>query len=87
MVIVNAICATAQDALKRRNNMIEYTNSKMCELIDEHIHSAKYRDILKDRFIDGLTFEQIAELRDISPRQAQNIVYRAQDELMRHLSF
>ena len=67
--------------------VIEYTNSQMCKLIDEHIHSAKYRDILKDRFIDGLTFEQIAELRDISPRQVQNIVYRAQDELIKFLPF
>lgn len=66
--------------------MIEYTNSQITAIIDEHIHNAKYRDILKDRFVDGLTFEQIAEKRDISPRQAQNVVYKAQNVLFKHIS-
>lgn len=64
---------------------MEYTNSQISKIIDEHIHKIKYREILKDRFIDGLTFEQIAEKRDISPRQAQNIVYKAQNELFKYI--
>ena len=66
--------------------MIEYTNSEIAALIDEHIHNARYREVRTDRFIEGLTFEKIAEKRDISTRQAQNIVYKAQNDLFRRLS-
>lgn len=38
-----------------------FTNSQISRAIDECIHSQRDRDILKDRFIDGLTFEAIAE--------------------------
>ena len=35
--------------------MIEYSNSQISELIDDYIHNARNRAILKDRLIDGLT--------------------------------
>jgi len=65
--------------------MIEYANSRIVAVIDEYVHNERNRAILKDRFVNGLTFEQIAEKHDISTRQAQNIVYRSQDVLFRHL--
>lgn len=52
----------------------EYTNSDITVVIDEHIHNAKYREILKDRFIDGLTLEAIAEKRDMSTTQVKTII-------------
>ena len=65
--------------------MVEYTNSQIITVIDEYVHKEKYRAILKDRFVNGLTFEQIAEKHDLSVRQAQNIVYKTQETLFRHL--
>lgn len=38
----------------------EYSNSRISEVIDEHIHNARNRLILKLRLIDGLTYSQIA---------------------------
>lgn len=63
----------------------EYTNSQMRELIDEHIHNEKYRRILLLRYIDGLTYERIAEITDMSTQQVKTIVYRAQNKLLKHL--
>lgn len=63
----------------------EYTNSQMAALIDEYIHKAKYRDILRDRFIDGLTFDEIAAKRDISTRNAQKIVYKYGEKVLKWL--
>ena len=65
--------------------MKEYTNSRINELIDEHIHSDRDRQILKSRLVDGLTFEQLAEKYDLSVRQVKRIVYKKQEILFKHL--
>lgn len=65
--------------------MTEYTNSRIRELIDEHIHSERDRQILKRRLVDGVTFEPLAEEFGMSVRQIKNIVYKAQEKLFAHL--
>ena len=67
--------------------MIEYTNSQIADLINEYIHSARDRDLMKDRLIDGLTYERLAERYDISVAQVKRIVYKTQMNLFRHLQF
>lgn len=65
--------------------MKEYSNSQIRELIAEWIHNERDREILCYRLIDGLTFEKIASLEDMSPRQIKNIVYKAQEQLFMRL--
>ena len=55
---------------------MEYRNSEISRVIDDVIHSARDRRVLKLRFIDGLTYEKIAGEMDMSVRQIQNIIYR-----------
>lgn len=62
-----------------------YTNSQISALIDEYIHSARDRSILKRRFIDGICFEPLAEEFDLSPRHVKTIVYKAQEALFKHI--
>ena len=64
---------------------MEYTNSKIRELIGEYIHSQRDRDILCRRLIDGITFEKLAEEFDMSVRQIKNIVHRNEEILFRHI--
>lgn len=64
---------------------MEYTNSRIRELIAEHIHSARDREILEKRLIDGETFERLGETFDMSDRQIRRIVYKLQEQLFRHL--
>lgn len=56
--------------------MMQYTNSKMCEAIDECVHNELHRMVLKRRLIDGWTYERIAEDADRTPRQVRNIMER-----------
>lgn len=56
--------------------MIEYTNSRIAAVIDEHIHSERDRAILKRRLIDGICFEPLAEEFDMSVPQIKRIVYK-----------
>ena len=64
---------------------MEYTNSKIRELISEHIHSARDRQILERRLIDGITYEGLAEEFEMSPRQIRNVVQKSEMILFRHL--
>lgn len=61
----------------------DYSNSDLLLLIIDRIHSVRDRKILVDRFIHGLTYEQIAERNDLSVRHTKNIVYRAQERLFK----
>lgn len=65
--------------------MVEYTNSQIRRLIEEHVHSSRDRDILCSRLIDGLTFDQLSELYDMSDSQIKRIVYKLQEILFRKL--
>ena len=64
---------------------MEYTNSKIREIIGEYIHSQRDREILEKRFVDGLTFEQLAEHFSMSDRQIKRIVDKLQGQIFRHL--
>lgn len=66
-------------------NLSELSNSQISELIDEWIHSERDRKILKRRLIDGICYEPLAEEFDMSVRQMQNIVYKAQKVLFKKL--
>lgn len=64
---------------------MEYTNSQIKSLIDEHIHSRRDRQVLFLRLVEGLTFEKIAEEMDLSVRYTKTIVYKSEEILFRHL--
>lgn len=64
---------------------MEYTNTRIRELIAEYIHSERDRHILERRLVDGLTFERLAEEFDMSVRQVKNIVYKLQEQLFKHI--
>ena len=64
---------------------MEYTNSRIREIIAEYIHSERDRALISRRLIDGITFEKLAEEFDMSDRQIRRIVYKLQEELFKHL--
>ena len=64
---------------------MEYTNSQIRALIDEHIHSERDRAILYRRLVDGVCFEPLAEEFQMSDRQIKTIVYRCEKILFSHL--
>ena len=65
--------------------MRDYSRSELSTAIDEWILNEKHRAILKRRLLDGICFEPLAEEFDMSVRQIQNIVYKSQEILFKHL--
>ena len=68
------------------NTSVEYTNSQIIELINEHIHSERDRAILKRRLVDGICYDKLAEEFERTPRQMQRIVDKLQKELFKYLA-
>lgn len=64
--------------------MMEYNNSDFIEIVKEKIHHERNRQIIIDRFVDGLTFPQLAEKYDLSERQVKRIVKTA-DAILVHI--
>ena len=71
--------------MQRNLDRFNLSNSEACYLIDQWIRNERDRAILKDRLINGLTFERLAEKHDMSVRQTKNIVYKATERLVAHL--
>lgn len=56
--------------------MIDYTNSQITAMIDDLIHNERDRKIMKRRFVDGITFERLAEEFNLSTQRIKAIVYK-----------
>ena len=61
----------------------ELSRSEISFLIDEWIFSERDRAMLKRRLLDGIKFETLAEEFDLSVRQTKNIIYKANDKLLK----
>ena len=63
----------------------DYGNSEICALIDEHIHNARDRALMKRRLCDGILFEPLAEEFDLSVQQVKAIFYKRMDKLAKYI--
>lgn len=60
---------------------ITLTNSEIADRISENIHSERNRQIMRMKLIDGLTYEKIAEIVQMSPRYIRSLVKTLTDRL------
>lgn len=67
------------------SNVPDYTNTQITNLINEYIHSEKYRGILLRRLVDGAKFEDLACEFDMSVRQCKRIVYNCMEIITKHI--
>lgn len=83
---MRALRAVAQD-VSRIDNIPDIGRTAVIALIDEWVigrNAERNREITKMRLIQGIKFEQIAELFDLSARQVKNIVYRCEKKIFSH---
>lgn len=62
--------------------MMEYKNSDIAAIIDEHVHNQNHRAILKRRYIDGVCYEPLSEEFGLSVRQTKNIIYKYENIIL-----
>lgn len=59
-----------------------YRRSDMCQAIEEFVINPRYRLILKYRFCEGMTYENIAELTNYSTQHVKFICKKYKAFLM-----
>ena len=74
--------------LKRKqviDTLESISNYELSELIDKWIKNERNRAMLKRRLIDCICFEPLAEEFSLSVRQTQNIIYKSEEQLFKHI--
>lgn len=65
--------------------MPDYRNSDMCNAIEEYIHNPRYKELLRMRYCEGRTYEEIAERVNYSTQHVKHICKKHRDYLMSRL--
>ena len=64
---------------------MEYSNSRIREIIGEYIHDEKHRRLMVRRLIDNVTIDRLAEEFDLSVSQVKRIIWKDSEIIFRHL--
>lgn len=64
---------------------MEYSNSRVREIIGEYIHDEKHRRMMERRLIDNVTIERLAEEFEMSVSQTKRIIWKHSGTIFRHL--
>lgn len=65
---------------------MEYTNSRLREIVEEYIHDERARRILLRKYADKATLEKIAEEQDLSVSQVKRIIKKHYYSVFCHFS-
>lgn len=65
--------------------MSDYKNSDMCKAIGEYVRNPRYRELLRLRFCEGMTYEEIAGIVSFSSQHVKYICKEYKDFLISHL--
>ena len=64
---------------------MEYTNSQVRTLIEEHIHNTADRKMLQLRLIDGMTFEAIGFEMGMTTKTVRLRIHKGEEILFKHI--
>ena len=65
----------------------DLSNSELASFIDEWVRKERDREMLKDRLINGMLYEPLAEKYNLSVRYTQQVIYKASEQLFKHVKF
>lgn len=68
------------------NELFNKSRSEWERLIDDWIFNLRDREILKDRLLDGVTLEKLAEKFDMSVSQIKRIINKGVDTISHKVS-
>lgn len=63
---------------------MEYTNSRLREIVAEYVHDERARRIMLRKYADNATIERIAEETELSDSQVKRIIKKHYMEVFRH---
>ena len=64
-----------QYSMKEMKELIQkHPKDELVKIIDQYIHHERNRAILKRKLLDGISYEELAEEFDLTPRHCKTIV-------------
>lgn len=63
---------------------MEYTNSRLREVVGEFVHDERARFIMIQKYANNVTLEKLAEETDLSVSQVKRIIKKHYFEVFRH---
>ena len=64
---------------------MEYSNSRVREIIEDYIHDERHRRLMTRRLIDNVTIERLGEEFELSVSQVKRIIWKDSEIIFRHL--
>ena len=63
----------------------DLSRDEIVYLINQFVFSRRDREMISDRLLDGMTYEQLAEKYYMSVRQIKNIVHKSKEIVFSHV--
>lgn len=68
-----------------KNEFDNLSTKEIDDAINLWIKNKRNREILHERLIDGIKFDELAENHDLSPQQVKNIVRKGKEIVFNHV--
>lgn len=65
--------------------MIDLSRDQIEYLINQFIFNRRDREMTKDRLLDGMTYDELANKYYMSPRHIKSIIHRCKDIIFSHI--
>lgn len=62
---------------------VVYSNHDFCAFVNQYCHNKKHREILIDRYCEGLTFAELADKYNYPERHIKTIIYKHDDLIIK----
>lgn len=69
----------------KHHEIEDLSRSELENLIDEYVHHARNREILKRRLFDGALYKEIAAEFHLDPDYTRKLVHKEEDKLFRKI--
>ena len=71
--------------MKAQDVFNEKCRQEWLPLIEQWVHNEKDRAMLERKYLDGLTFEAVAEEFELSVNHCQTRIKKAKEQLFKHI--
>lgn len=71
--------------IKHLDPFTDIPNDVISSTVDKWVKGSRNRAIMKDRLVDAMTYERIAEKHDLSTRYVKTLIYRLEAKVFEHL--
>lgn len=62
----------------------DYSNQRVCEVIDDYIHNARDREIILANLVDGVSYDELAGQYSLAYESIKDIMRKGRAALDRH---